>query len=170
MYDGNILGTQHLVDSLLLGWVQVGEVHRLEGIGFCFLLAVKQVAQITQSSLATDGTVQCFHHQTVAGLVERQLYSQVLCILQVYDVGIVCYRHHHAVAVYKAYHPRKLEIGKMAFTNVTSFTSQTSLTSLTSKEHHWPSELEVMFNVCVCRSAHLHSQLVQRVIIALHET
>ena len=108
--DGHILGTQHFVDSLLLSGIQIREVHGLEDKGLGFLVRIKQVAQIGQTALAPHGPVQGVHHHPIAGLVERQLHTNLLRALQIDKGRVVRHCHHHPVAIDIADGARKLEI------------------------------------------------------------
>ena len=159
MYDGDVLGAQHLVDGLLLCRVQVGEVHGLEGKRLCLLPAIEQVAQIGQSSLAAHGTVQRLHHQPVARLVERQLHAYVLCPLHVNEGSVVRHGNDHAVAIHIAYHTRELEVVDTGLLGLSGLIRLFSI--IQAEKHDRPSELKAVLNVCVRRAKHLHRQLVQ---------
>ena len=166
MHDGYILGPQYSVDSLLLGSIQIGKVHGLKGEGLCLhALRIEEVAQIAQAPLATNGTIECVHHQAVAGLVERELHTQVVSTLQIDDRCLIRYSHHHSVTIDIAHYTRKPEI-----LYAVVFFISCSLLCIESKEHHRPPELKVMLYIRIYRSADFHCQLIERIIIAPHET
>ena len=73
MNDGHILGSQHLVDSMLLCGVQIRKAHvgKREGLGL--LLGIEKVAQIGQTPFGAHCPVECFEHQAIGGLVEEEL-------------------------------------------------------------------------------------------------
>ena len=71
---------------------------------------IEQVTQISQTTFPSYGPVQRLQHQTIAGFVERQLYPDLLCSLQINDTRVVRYGNHHAVAIDIANNTRKREI------------------------------------------------------------
>ena len=99
MDDGHVLGTQHLVDGMLLRLVEIGEVHVAKGKGLgLHRRCVEEVAQIAQSATGSHGALQCVEHHAVAGLVERQLHANAL-LLKVAKRKAVWHADHHAVAI-----------------------------------------------------------------------
>ena len=58
MHDGDILCPQHHIDSLLLGRIQIREVHRRKDKGLCLLTGIEEVTQITDTSFPFDGAVE----------------------------------------------------------------------------------------------------------------
>ena len=155
MDNSDIFGAKHHVDGIFLSSIQVGEVHGREDKGLWLLVTIEQVTQIAQASFALDGTVQRFHHQTVAGLVERELDAQLLGILQIDNGETVGNGHHHAVAIDIADGARMAEVfddGRIV---------------IHTKERYRLSELEVVLDVGIGRTHQFNSQLVQRVIVAL---
>ena len=75
MNNGYVLGAQHHIDCLLLRGIQIREVNGWKAEGLWLLTTVEQVAQIAQTTLTLDSTVERLHHQSVAGLIERKLYT-----------------------------------------------------------------------------------------------
>ena len=71
--DGYIFSTQHLVDGMRLGGVQVVEAHVGESVGLGLLTRVEKVAKVAQAPLGTHGAVEGLEHQAVGGLVEEEL-------------------------------------------------------------------------------------------------
>ena len=156
MDNGHILGSEYHIDSLLLRLVQIGKVHGRKDEGLWLLMAVEEVAQITQASLALDGTVESLHHQTIAGLVERELHAQLLRILQVDNGEAVRNSYHHTVAIDIADGACMAEMSHLWL-----------LTSHLLKKRYRPSELKVVLNIGIGRAHQFYGQLVQRVVIAL---
>ena len=123
--------------------------------GLWLLVTVEQIAQVAQAPLAFDGPIEGFHHQAIAGLIERELYAQLLSILQFDDGETIGNGYHHAVAVNVADGACLAEVVDSGFP------------AIHPEKRYWSAELEVMFDVGICRAHYLHSQLVQRVVIAL---
>ena len=160
MHDGHILGSQHAIDRLLLGGVQIRETHWVESemLGIQ-RFGIEQIAQVGQSVvLGLDDLLQCVGHRAVTGLVKRKLHTETLRVLQFYDAGVVGNGHHHAITVNIAHRGGVFEV------------FDGSVVSRSDKERHWPSELEVLLNVFVGGAEHLHHQLVQAVVVAAPHT
>ena len=153
MDDSHILGTQHFVDRLLLCTVQVREVHRCKTEGLCLLTGVEEITQITQTPLRLDNTIKRVEHHLITGLIEKQLDSYVLCPLHIDQLSVVWYRHHHSVTIDIADGTRKREIPDLVLL-------------ANAEETNRFSELEVMLNLLIALTVHLHHQLVKGVIIA----
>ena len=84
VYDGHVLGMQHLVDCPLLGSIQIAETHVFESQCLGLLSGIEKVPQITQPSLGTQHAVQGIKHAAVARLVKRQLHARLsFCPLKV---------------------------------------------------------------------------------------
>ena len=133
-------------------------MQRLEGKCLRLLMrCIKQVTQITQPSLSTNGTVQRLHHQAIAGLIERQLYPHLLGPLQINNAGVVRNCHHHTVAIDITDNTRK---GEITDARCLCF----------RKENDRPPVFKVMLYIRVCRAVYLHRQLVERVIVTLAHT
>lgn len=70
MYDSHILGSQYLIDSILLCRIQIREMHRLEDKGLHRSTGREEVAQLAQAPLPLNSTIEGFHHQAVTRLVK----------------------------------------------------------------------------------------------------
>ena len=102
MHHGHVFCPQHLVDRFLLCGVEPRKALRLKPILPRGLVAVEEVAQVGQPvALCRDDATEGFEHGAVAGLVERELYGQILLGSHVGHGEIVGYDEHHAVAVDK---------------------------------------------------------------------
>ena len=153
VYDGHILGMQHLVDRLFLRGVQPRETHRLKresGYGLC---AMENIPQFRQTVvLRTEHLLDGLEHQPVAGLVEIQLYPQHFLALQSQQRIGIRQNHHHAVFLHIVHRGHKIQVGQFA-------------RQVLRKETHRTPILEQMLNLLVLLPFHLDDQLVQGVVI-----
>ena len=112
VYDGHILGPEHLVDGILLRLVQVREVHwgESEGLGLHPSTAslplrggvgggIEEVSQVGEPSFRPHHAVEGLEHHLIAGLVEEKLYAHILGSLHVDELAVVGHGDDHAVAL-----------------------------------------------------------------------
>ena len=78
VHHHHVLGPEHLVDGVLLGGVEPGQLDVVEGEARRSGMAVEEVAQIGQTVAAgMDDAVQGIGHKPVAGLVEVTVLSRL---------------------------------------------------------------------------------------------
>ena len=153
VYDGYVLGMQHLVDRLLLRPVQPRETHRKKSKRSERQRTVEDIPQVRKPVvLGRNHLLQCLKHQPVAGLVEiklhpchlpRQQLRQCLCMRQ---------NHHHPVLLHIIHRSREIQISQFA-------------ACILRKETDRPSIFKLMFNLLILTALNLNYQLVQRIII-----
>ena len=116
---------------------------------------VKEVPQVTQSSLGADDAIKGLEHSLITGLVEEELDPNVLCTLHVDDVAVIRHGNYHPVAIDITDRGSEVEVFYL-------------ILSIDAEENHRLTELKVMFNLFVIAlTVYLHDKLVQRVVITL---
>ena len=98
-------------------------------------------------------TVERLKHRAIRSLVEKQLHSQLLGILQVYHVGIVWNGNHHPIAIHVRHRGGK----RIILNRLPVF--------LYFEETHGATKLKVVLNILVGCTIYFHRQLIQRIII-----
>ena len=148
MDNSHILSSEHLVHCLLLSGVQIGEVEWRKREGLGFLMRIEQIAQIAQSSFTFHHAVEGIEHHLIAGLIEKELHTDILSSLYVNQFPIVGNGNYHPVAIDIAHRGSEVEIPNLVIL-------------VDAKEGHRSSELEVMLYLLIALTEHLNHQLVQ---------
>ena len=149
MDNGHVLGSQHLIDGILLRPIQIREVHRSKAECLCLLTGVEQITQITQTSFCLDDTVEGIKHRLITGLIEEELNTHILSSLNINKLTIVGHSHHHPVTINITDGTRKREVFDL-------------ILIILLEKHHRSSELEIMFYLIIfALTEHLNNELVE---------
>ena len=161
--DGHILRLQDLIDGLLLGTVQISEVHRREAEGLCRLMRIKQISQITEPSFCPHHTVKGLKHHLITRLIEEQLDAHVLCPLHIDKLAVVRHSDHHPVAIDIADGACEIEVAD----GISGFPGCPRSSKIYAEKTDRSPEFEVMLYLVITLTEHLYHQLIERVIVAL---
>ena len=154
VYDGHILGIEHLVYGLFLCGVEPRESGGGESEGRGLLRAVEDVTQLRQAvPFRLDDLAEGFEHQPVARLVEIELYAQAVGILYVHQCRGSRQDDHHAVFVHIVHRGGEVEVVQ-------------PFRCVLGEEAHGASEFEYVLDVLVFAAFYFDDQLVERVVVA----
>ena len=154
MHHGDILSLQHLVDGMLLSGVEPGEAQGSKRELLSLAVVVEQVAQLCQAvALGGNHPVESLEHELIAALVHRELHPHALVALQLGNGAGAGHHYHHAALLSITHRALKLEISNL-------------LAGVNPEKRHLAAILKVVLDVGVLAAAHLHHQLVERVVVA----
>ena len=98
-------------------------------------------------------SVERLKHRAIRSLVEKQLQSQLLGVLQVYHMGVVWNGNHHPITIHVRHRGGK----RIILNRLPVF--------LDFKETHGATKLKVVLNILVGCTIYFHRQLIQGIII-----